>query len=100
MAGFAVKDPSGAIVHPYQWLAQSDYQGVSTSGGYYSVCVDNQFSRFSEKLVNLYITVIKLVKLLLCIVYSPCFYTSYTRVSSSYLHTFAGGGHEIKSCKM
>lgn len=59
MAGFAVKDPSGTIVHPYQWLAQSDYQGVSASGGYYSVCIDNQFSRFSEKLVNLYITVIK-----------------------------------------
>lgn len=59
MAGFAVKDPAGAIVHPYQWLAQSDYQGVATNGGYYSVCVDNQFSRFSEKLVNLYITVIK-----------------------------------------
>lgn len=61
MAGFAVKDASGELVHPYQWLSQSDYQGVSATGGYYSVCVDNQFSRFSEKLVNLYITVIKFV---------------------------------------
>ena len=25
-------------------------------GGYYSVCLDNQFSRFSAKLVNLYLT--------------------------------------------
>ena len=29
------------------------------SGGYYSVCIDNQFSRFAGKLVNLYITVVK-----------------------------------------
>lgn len=28
-------------------------------GGYYSVCIDNQFSRFAAKLVNLYITVVR-----------------------------------------
>ena len=59
MAGFAVRNPVGEIVYPYQWQAQADYQDVSTTGGYYSVCIDNQFSRFAEKLVNLYITVIK-----------------------------------------
>lgn len=26
---------------------------------YYSICIDNQFSRFASKLVNLYITVVK-----------------------------------------
>ncbi len=62
MAGFAVRNPTGQIVHPYQWMSQSDYQDVSTTGGYYSVCIDNQFSRFAEKLVNLYITVIKYVQ--------------------------------------
>nr|CAG4635641.1 EOG090X0AV2 [Artemia franciscana] len=55
-AGFAVRNPRGELVHPYQWKIDSDYQEVSISGGYYSVCIDNQFSRFAAKLVNLYIT--------------------------------------------
>ncbi|XP_022190343.2 transmembrane emp24 domain-containing protein 6 [Nilaparvata lugens] len=59
MAGFAVRHPSGNIVHPYQWRAHSDYQDQSSTGGYYSICIDNQFSRFAEKLVNIYITVIR-----------------------------------------
>ncbi|CAG9799436.1 unnamed protein product [Chironomus riparius] len=59
MAGFAVKHPSGQIVHPYQWQANSDYTDGQSTGGYYSVCIDNQFSRFAGKLVNLYITVVK-----------------------------------------
>lgn len=46
-------------VHPYQWQAQSDYTDGQSTGGYYSVCIDNQFSRFASKLVNLYITVVK-----------------------------------------
>jgi len=29
---------------------------TSSAGGYYGVCVDNQFSRFASKLVNIYIT--------------------------------------------
>ncbi|XP_033232243.1 transmembrane emp24 domain-containing protein 5 isoform X2 [Belonocnema kinseyi] len=58
-AGFAVRNPTGEIVHPYQWKANADYQDQSTAGGYYSVCIDNQFSRFAGKLVNLYITVIR-----------------------------------------
>ncbi|XP_046390547.1 transmembrane emp24 domain-containing protein 6 [Ischnura elegans] len=59
MAGFAVRDPNGVIVHPYQWKANSDYQDSSSRGGYYGVCIDNQFSRFAAKLVNIYITVIR-----------------------------------------
>lgn len=59
MAGFAVRHPSGQMVHPYQWQANSDYTDGQSTGGYYSVCIDNQFSRFAAKLVNLYITVVK-----------------------------------------
>jgi len=59
MAGFAVRHPNGQIVHPYQWRAHSDYQDHQSTGGYYSVCIDNQFSRFADKLVNLYITVMR-----------------------------------------
>ncbi|KAH0956162.1 hypothetical protein HN011_002107 [Eciton burchellii] len=58
-AGFAVRNPEGAIVYPYQWRANADYQEQSVNGGYYTVCIDNQFSRFAAKLVNLYITVIR-----------------------------------------
>nr|CAG4643408.1 EOG090X0AV2 [Ilyocryptus agilis] len=56
MAGFAVRNPAGQLVHPYQWKASSEFQEVSQTGGYYGICVDNQFSRFAAKLVNLYIT--------------------------------------------
>lgn len=59
MAGFAVRHPSGQIVHPYQWKQSSEYQDQSSTGGYYSVCIDNQFSRFADKLVNLYLTVVR-----------------------------------------
>ncbi|XP_012261676.1 transmembrane emp24 domain-containing protein 5 [Athalia rosae] len=59
MAGFAVRNPSGQIVYPYQWRMSADYQDQSVTGGYYSVCIDNQFSRFASKLVNLYLTVIR-----------------------------------------
>lgn len=56
MAGFAIRNPSGQLVHPYQWKPASEFQEVSPTGGYYGICVDNQFSRFAAKLVNLYIT--------------------------------------------
>lgn len=59
MAGFAVRNPQGEIVHPYQWKPNGEYQEQQAAGGYYSVCIDNQFSRFAEKLVNLYLTVIR-----------------------------------------
>lgn len=59
MAGFAVRHPTGQIVHPYQWKPSSEYQDQSSTGGYYSVCIDNQFSRFAGKLVNIYITVVR-----------------------------------------
>lgn len=29
MAGFAVRHPSGQMVHPYQWQANADYTGLS-----------------------------------------------------------------------
>ncbi|KMQ87875.1 transmembrane emp24 domain-containing protein 5-like protein, partial [Lasius niger] len=59
-AGFAVRNPQGNLVHPYQWRPNDDYQDQSINGGYYTVCIDNQFSRFAAKLVNLYITVIRM----------------------------------------
>merc|ERR1712013_966935 len=55
--GMAVRNPQMKVVHPYAWKASSEYEESDiASGGYYSVCLDNQFSRFSAKLVNLYIT--------------------------------------------
>merc|ERR1712233_252550 len=55
--GMAVRNPQMKVVHPYTWKASSEYEESDiASGGYYSVCLDNQFSRFSAKLVNLYIT--------------------------------------------
>merc|ERR1719192_1253988 len=55
--GMAVRNPQMKVVHPYAWKASSEYEESDiTAGGYYSVCLDNQFSRFSAKLVNLYIT--------------------------------------------
>lgn len=59
MAGFAVRNPENQIVKPYQWQATADYTEQTSPGGYYSVCIDNQFSRFAGKLVNIYITVVK-----------------------------------------
>ncbi|CAG0918076.1 unnamed protein product [Notodromas monacha] len=56
MAGFAVKDPKGVVVLPYEWKKESEYEEQSSDGGYYEICVDNQFSRFASKLVNLYVT--------------------------------------------
>nr|CAG4636405.1 EOG090X0AV2 [Eubosmina coregoni]SVE69981.1 EOG090X0AV2 [Eubosmina coregoni] len=56
MAGFAVRNPGAQLVHPYQWKPASEFQEVAPIGGYYGICVDNQFSRFAAKLVNLYIT--------------------------------------------
>ncbi|XP_063620005.1 transmembrane emp24 domain-containing protein 5 [Cydia splendana] len=59
MCGFAVRHPNGQIVHPYEWRQSAEYADQSSSGGYYSVCIDNQFSRFAGKLVNLYLSVIR-----------------------------------------
>jgi len=57
--GVAVRRPSGAIVHNYAWKPSAEYEEEHAIGGYYSVCLDNQFSRFSGKLVNLYMTTFK-----------------------------------------
>lgn len=58
-AGFAVRHPNGQLVKAYEWLPSSEYSEPTSTGGYYAVCLDNQFSRFASKLVNIYITVIK-----------------------------------------
>ncbi|XP_033342854.1 transmembrane emp24 domain-containing protein 6 [Megalopta genalis] len=58
-AAMSVRNPDGIIVHPYQWLPNSAYQDSVKKAGYYCICVDNQFSRFASKLVNLYISVIR-----------------------------------------
>ncbi|BET03328.1 emp24/gp25L/p24 family/GOLD [Nesidiocoris tenuis] len=58
-AGFAVRHPNGNLVLPYAWQASSEYQDERSLGGYYQVCVDNQFSRFASKVVNVYMTVIR-----------------------------------------
>lgn len=46
MAGFAVRHPSGQMVHPYQWQANSDYTDGQSTGGYYS-------GKFIRQLVKL-----------------------------------------------
>nr|XP_053641376.1 transmembrane emp24 domain-containing protein 5-like [Cherax quadricarinatus] len=56
MAGVAVRNPKGEIVHPYTWKKSAEYEEVSQTGGYYGVCIDNQFSRFAAKLINFYMT--------------------------------------------
>ena len=43
-------------MHPYAWKPTSEYEEASAAGGYYAVCLDNQFSKFAAKLVNLYLT--------------------------------------------
>lgn len=59
MCGFAVRHPNGQIVHPYEWRQSAEYADQTSSGGYYAVCIDNQFSRFAGKMVNLYLSVIR-----------------------------------------
>ena len=54
--GVAVRDPGGKVVLPYKWQASAEYEEASAEAGYWSVCLDNQFSKFSAKLVNLYLT--------------------------------------------
>ncbi|CAK9828772.1 Transmembrane emp24 domain-containing protein 5 [Anthophora retusa] len=58
-AGFVVRSPQGLLVHPYQWISNSDYQETAENAGYYCICIDNQFSKFASRLVNLYITVVR-----------------------------------------
>ena len=36
--------------------AVSEYEEAAAEEGYWSVCLDNQFSKFSAKMVNLYLT--------------------------------------------
>jgi hypothetical protein len=54
--GVGIRQPKGKVVHPYAWKPNAEYEESDAQGGYYSVCLDNQFSKFSAKLVNIYIT--------------------------------------------
>ena len=54
--GVGIRQPRGKVVHPYAWKANAEYEESDAQGGYYSVCLDNQFAKFSAKLVNIYIT--------------------------------------------
>ncbi|VVC46271.1 GOLD domain [Cinara cedri] len=59
MVGFTVKHPNGQIVHSYEQKASLNFQDPYSTGGSYSVCVDNTFSKFDAKKVNVYISVIR-----------------------------------------
>merc|ERR1712141_959476 len=54
--GVAVKKPNSQIALPYKWQSNAEYEEPSAEAGYWSVCLANQFSKFSAKLVNLYLT--------------------------------------------
>ena len=54
--GVGIRQPRGKVVHPYAWKANAEYEESDAQGGYYSVCLDNQFAKFSAKLVSIYIT--------------------------------------------
>ncbi|KAF2357287.1 GOLD domain [Trinorchestia longiramus] len=55
-AGLTIRNPQNLVVLPYDWKSNFDFEEVSQTGGYYAICIDNQFSKFSDKLINLYIT--------------------------------------------
>jgi hypothetical protein len=50
--GMAVRNPKMEVVHPYAWKASSEYEENTAVGGYYSVCLDNQFSRYVKQLTR------------------------------------------------
>jgi len=59
-AGFAVRNPMGQFVMPYQWKAHAEYDESSIqTPGYYAMCIDNTVSRFASKLVSLYVASFK-----------------------------------------
>jgi len=59
-AGFAIRDPMGQFVMPYQWKAHAEYDEAAVqTPGYYSLCIDNTVSRFASKLVSLYVASFK-----------------------------------------
>ncbi|XP_054154298.1 transmembrane emp24 domain-containing protein 6-like [Oppia nitens] len=59
-AGFAIRDPIGQLIMPYQWKPHAEYDEASVqTPGYYSLCIDNTVSRFASKLVSLYVASFK-----------------------------------------
>lgn len=59
MAGFAVFHPNGTQIIPYEYTMSGQTAEEVSQGGYYAVCVDNQFARYSGKLISIYLTVIR-----------------------------------------
>lgn len=59
MAGFAVFHPNGTQIIPYEYTMSGQTNEEVSQGGYYAVCVDNQFARYSGKLISIYLTVIQ-----------------------------------------
>uniref|UniRef100_A0A1W7RAL6 Transmembrane emp24 domain-containing protein 6 n=1 Tax=Hadrurus spadix TaxID=141984 RepID=A0A1W7RAL6_9SCOR len=60
MAGFAVRNPHGIHVVPYQWKPNAEYEEQKVqASGYYQLCIDNSLSRFASKLVSLYLNSFK-----------------------------------------
>lgn len=59
-AGFAIRNPNGAFVLPYQWSESAEHEEQSVQmAGYYQFCIDNSLSRFASKLVSLYVASFK-----------------------------------------
>ncbi|XP_023210149.1 transmembrane emp24 domain-containing protein 6-like [Centruroides sculpturatus] len=60
MAGFAIRNPNGLHVFPYQWKPNAEYEEQKVEiSGYYQLCIDNSLSRFASKLVSLYVNSFK-----------------------------------------
>lgn len=60
MIGFAVQHPDHRIVHPYKVAQSTSYADDKSIGGYYSFCIDNQYSRYAGKLIVLYLSSLKM----------------------------------------
>lgn len=60
MIGFIVLHPNGTIVHSYEKKQSSSYADEKSIGGYYHFCIDNQYSRYAGKLVELYVSSMKI----------------------------------------
>lgn len=59
-AGFAIRDPTGGFAMPYQWSESVDHdQNAVPIPGYYAFCIDNSPSRFTGKIISLYVASFK-----------------------------------------
>lgn len=60
MIGFTVQHPDGRIVHSFEKKQSSSYADEKSIGGYYNFCIDNQYSRYAGKLIELYVSSMKI----------------------------------------